>query len=1104
MTVAAAPAILPEPGQLVRVRDRHWIVVSVLASALPPITDRGSGRPDHFVTVSSVDDDGLSDELRVFWELESDARILERATLPTPHRDRLDDPNRLHAFLDAVRWGAIASADSKALQAPFRSGITLEDYQLDPVVRALDMPRVNLLIADDVGLGKTIEAGLVVQEMLLRHRARSVLILCPPALRHKWRREMLEKFGLAFEVIDADKIRELRRRRGIGADPFRHFPRAIISFDWLKDGRPLEMLRATLPPDTNAYPRRFDLLIVDEVHQCAPSGNGVYATDSKRTKLLSLLAPHIEHRLFLSATPHNGYPSSYSALLEMLDPQRFQRAVPPNEAALRRAVVRRMKAQIDADLGPKPDGSLRFPRRDVIALPVTYTEDERRAHADLAAYAALRRNRTRERPSDDAGSEACDLMLLLLKKRLFSSPAAFATTLDAHLRTLAAPRTTHRPERERIRAAYDETDDDYALDDELEDATEEALLVAAGASAALAPDEAALLDRLRTWATRAGTRSDAKAKVLVEKLRGWCQCTLPSGKPAWTDERVIVFTEYRATQKWLHRIFVDAKLAGDGGERLALLYGGMPDDERERIVAEFGADPALRPVRILLATDTASEGIDLQRRCRLMVHAEIPFNPNRLEQRNGRIDRHGQPSPSVEIYHFIGANVTAPTAPLENVAAPAGAQQNVAATSSSLEADLEFLSRAARKVEQIRADLGDAGIVLAREVENAMLGRPASVDKAIATPGSRATLRRLERELRERIDELKTRIDRSIDELGISPDALARAVELGLELGRQAPLRRIALSTNGHAPRADVSQMQRNGHVPGAEAFEVPELTRSWASAAADLYDDIRERRLPITFDSRVREARDDVVHAHLGHPLVAQALRLLRVEMWSSGNEARLARVSGALVADDALSEPTLIIHARLVVAGLDGVRLHEELFAAAGRISARGFARYNVGETRRARDATRVGALARHHHVAFVDAWPRLVDAVSAAVDVRKREREESLARLFEERGESEAAALRAVLAELRASIERELDRVERGEAEQLRLFENARESERRQFTRDVDGLRRRIAAIPGEADRETERLTRRYASPRAIVLPAALELLVPRRLAASGLFG
>ena len=108
--------------------------------------------------------------------------------LPRPEPGQLDPPERLDAFLDAVRWGAVASADSRALQAPFRSGITIEDYQLDPVVRALAMPRVNLLIADDVGLGKTIEAGLVVQELLLRHRARTVLVVCPAGLCVKWQR----------------------------------------------------------------------------------------------------------------------------------------------------------------------------------------------------------------------------------------------------------------------------------------------------------------------------------------------------------------------------------------------------------------------------------------------------------------------------------------------------------------------------------------------------------------------------------------------------------------------------------------------------------------------------------------------------------------------------------------------------------------------------------------------------------------------------------------------------------------------------------------------------------------------------------------------------
>src|SRR5262249_12060868 len=161
----------PEENQLVRVRGQHWVVSVVRPNA--------HDEPQHLVELTSVEDDGLGEDLTVVWEVEPGARILEKETFPTPQRGRFDDPERLAAFLDAVRWGAVNSADSRALQAPFRSGITIEDYQLDPVVRALSMPRVNLLIADDVGLGKTIEAGLVIQEMLLRHRARTVIVVCP-------------------------------------------------------------------------------------------------------------------------------------------------------------------------------------------------------------------------------------------------------------------------------------------------------------------------------------------------------------------------------------------------------------------------------------------------------------------------------------------------------------------------------------------------------------------------------------------------------------------------------------------------------------------------------------------------------------------------------------------------------------------------------------------------------------------------------------------------------------------------------------------------------------------------------------------------------------
>jgi hypothetical protein len=169
----------PEEGQPVSVRSRHWVVNDVQASALAHSPLKPSAAPrQHLVTLTSIEDDALGEELQVFWELEPGARKLEKVDLP--EASGFDKPDRLDAFLGAVRWGAASTADVKNIQAPFRAGIDIEDYQLDPVVRAIQMPRVNLLIADDVGLGKTIEAGVVALELILRHRARRVLVLCPP------------------------------------------------------------------------------------------------------------------------------------------------------------------------------------------------------------------------------------------------------------------------------------------------------------------------------------------------------------------------------------------------------------------------------------------------------------------------------------------------------------------------------------------------------------------------------------------------------------------------------------------------------------------------------------------------------------------------------------------------------------------------------------------------------------------------------------------------------------------------------------------------------------------------------------------------------------
>jgi SNF2 family DNA or RNA helicase len=426
------PLAPPNQGQLVTVRQRQWVVSEVARSALleSPL-QAVNGHVEHLITLSSVEDDGLGEELQVVWELEPGASVIEKVALPEP--TGFDPPDRLDAFLDAVRWGAASTADPKNIQSPFRSGIDIEDYQLDPVVRAIQMPRVSLLIADDVGLGKTIEAGMTASELIIRHRARRILVVCPSSLQIQWRDQMRDKFGLDFRIVDSELMRELRRKRGIHVNPWTHFPRLITSIDFLKRERPLRLFKETLPAeDESIYPRRYDVLILDEAHNCAPAGRGKYATDSLRTEAIRVLAPHFEHKLFLTATPHNGYSESFTALLELLDNQRFARGMSTETREFMRqrdaVMVRRLKSEL-----PKDDfGNDRFPKRTLEALEVDYPAEEKRIHAGLKQYTKLRQ----EHAQDHAEKFATDFVLMTLKKRLFSSPAAFLRTLEQHEKSL--------------------------------------------------------------------------------------------------------------------------------------------------------------------------------------------------------------------------------------------------------------------------------------------------------------------------------------------------------------------------------------------------------------------------------------------------------------------------------------------------------------------------------------------------------------------------------------------------------------------------------------------------------------------------------------------
>ena len=404
-----------QAGQFVSLRGRRWLV------------EAGQIESGAFSTVSlsCISDDAQGEPLEVLWDAEIAPEILDDDSWSNVGRAAPDDPEVLAAYLRTVRWTSATAAERDLFQAPFRAGIRLDPYQLLPLRKALRLPRVNLLIADDVGLGKTIEAGLIVREMLLRRRIDFVVVSPPPSMTIQWRDELENKFGLAFTIIDRETVAEIRRTRGFSANPWRTGSRFIISHNLLAE----ETYGAGLRDVLGEF-RARGLLVLDEAHHAAPSGGSRYAISSQFTKYVREFSERFEHRLFLSATPHNGHSNSFSAMLEMLDPQRFTRGVEVTPKDLKPIMVRRLKRDLRR-LGEA------FPLRSVErivldGLPITTPELELATR--LARYGAARMKRIGALPRHKAS--IAKLAFVQLQQRLLSSAEAFAKTLLVHKRGL--------------------------------------------------------------------------------------------------------------------------------------------------------------------------------------------------------------------------------------------------------------------------------------------------------------------------------------------------------------------------------------------------------------------------------------------------------------------------------------------------------------------------------------------------------------------------------------------------------------------------------------------------------------------------------------------
>ncbi|HND29763.1 MAG TPA: helicase-related protein [Myxococcota bacterium] len=529
---------------------------------------------------------------------------------------------------------------SNALVATQPGRLDIAPYQLVPVMRALRMTRPRLMLADGVGLGKTVQAGFILTELIARRRAHRILIVCPPGpLLNQWNRELRTRFGLRFDVIrDQSDLQELRRKNELGANPFDHVSFCLTSVDFARQEKVVQDLERTT----------WDIIVIDEAHHCVRMGTAGDRESSLRRRLAEVLSRQCDGLLLLTATPHDGYDGHFASLVELLDPSLVDGRGSLRGEDYRRHVVRRLKHHVKG-----PDGNALFPERIVTPVPVKF--EDRPAYAALQSAiltmvvprlnSALRRKRFGE-----------VLAFVSLLKRGVSTVAACKNTLthvaNRYGDLLRGGQETVEARKQRLTTLRDyrrrlEKYGSLSWEEEQDQAVLEAEDIAAEL---FTPEFVDLLIR----DTEADARRDKKQAARTAEIEKELRSLVALAEAAANDDvkldaivrevrriraaepraNVLVYTEYTDSQD---AVVVALKSATFGGEVLAI-SGPDSDAVRTKITERFSSDDNL----VLVSTDATAEGLNLHTRCHHLVHVELPYNPNRLEQRNGRIDRYGQ------------------------------------------------------------------------------------------------------------------------------------------------------------------------------------------------------------------------------------------------------------------------------------------------------------------------------------------------------------------------------------------------------------------------------------------------------------------------------
>ena len=453
----------------------------------------------------------------------------------------------------------------KNIHIGHKAAMDLMPFQLEPTKISLNRTRCRILIADTVGLGKTLEAGILMSELIIRGKGKRILVVTSKSMMTQFQKEMWNRFTIPLIRLDSHKIQKIRASLPSNYNPFFYYDKVIVSIDTIK--RDVEY-RTHLE---NAY---WDIIVIDEAQGVAERGS----RDSQRSRLANILKDRSDTMIMLSATPHDGRAKSFASLMNMLDPTAIANPEEYTKDEVKGLCIRRFKKDVKDQMGSK------YLERTVNLVSCEASPKE---EVVFDIFAQMQLDMDTSKPKGTG-----QLFKTSLEKSLFSSPKACLKSVEERLK--------------KLRHKYPDGEiKDIALLEELRDAL-------------------ALIE------PRDFSRYTSLLELLRSKEYNW--------NPKTVDDRIVIFTERIETMKFLSKQLREDLHMSD--KQIVEISGGMTDMEQQRVVEEFGRTEA--PVRILVASDVASEGLNLHYLSHRLIHFDIPWSLMVFQQRNGRIDRYGQ------------------------------------------------------------------------------------------------------------------------------------------------------------------------------------------------------------------------------------------------------------------------------------------------------------------------------------------------------------------------------------------------------------------------------------------------------------------------------